>query len=477
MLTTVTCKTYVILRNGEFMSWEAADLGCKQLGGHLARPTSMAETAFLTTINKTPFWIDAKKAGASYVWSDGSGMRHTDWDTSNASCSSDGCHIRIKPSGKWYVTLLVDSHSAICELPMYRFDSGAPINHTVDDTLHNLVSNSTTHDLVLKSMTTGKLDRSEMEAFKLEHQEYVRKSMLQLQKVIQGYHLNVSFEQVFPEHSQQSQENLRQLSCSIELESMTIKMDKMESRLNETISNSMVAAMLIESAMSEFEQHYQDYGRQLALNTSRQLRNLSLALHKDRAKMYVVSSASLMYLEAKEYCKINGGHVVRLQDEYEAEYIASQVTNQSYWIDAIKNGTKYTWAGKSEIDYTNWKSNQAGCTSETCAIFVEKEDQTWVAVDYGAGGRKMAVCEKDNRMLASRYHEVSPNDFAVLSLIISLVTLAVLHLILVYAHLQMRREMKRLSMRNTRVAYQRDADTCVLSQQNNNLVNLYEPIA
>ncbi|KAI1309317.1 hypothetical protein HDE_00159 [Halotydeus destructor] len=394
MLTTVTCKIYVILQEGGYMGWEAANMGCKQLGGHLARPTSTAETAFLTTISQTLYyWIDAKKTGANYVWSDGSSILHTDWDTSNSSCSSDDCHIRIIPGGKWYVSEPHDANSAICELPLYRFNNGTPIHDTVDDTLHKLVSNSTTH------------------------------------------------EQVFRELSQQSskiQENLqRQLSFSTGLE---IRMDKMESSVNGTIV-SACAAMVAD---------------------------------KDRAKLYSVSPKSLIYLEAKEYCKINGGHLVRLKHAYEAEYIASHITNQSYWIDAIKNGSKYIWAGESEIDYTNWKSNQTGCTSETCAIFVEKEDQTWVAVDYRTGGRKMAVCEKDDRMLASRLQEVSPNGFANFSLIISLVTLAVLHLILVYAHLQVRREVKLLSMRNTRVAYQRRADTCVLAQEDNNDVDLDE---
>ncbi|KAI1309310.1 hypothetical protein HDE_00165 [Halotydeus destructor] len=298
MLTTVTCKTYVFLNEGEYIRWDAADLGCKKLGGHLARPISEAETAFLMKINKMSYyWIDAEQSGATYVWSDRSSILHTDWDTSNGSCSSiPGCHIGINPDLKWYVAQLDDKNSAICELPLYHFNSGPPVNDTVDDMLQKLVSDSTTHDLALKLMTDRKLDRSEMEAFKLEHQENARKSVLEFQKTIQGSYLNVSFEQVFRELLQQSQENLmqRQLSCSI--------------------------------AMSEFEQHYQEYGRQSALNTSHQLRNIALALHKDRAKLYVVSSESLMYLEAKEYCKINGGHVVRLQDEYEAEYIASQVT-------------------------------------------------------------------------------------------------------------------------------------------------------
>ncbi|KAI1290786.1 hypothetical protein HDE_07961 [Halotydeus destructor] len=463
------------------------------------------------------YWLDAKCSGSEFTWTDSSPITWSNYK-SLSSCTPE-CHLRVDKDRKWFKVCDSDVNLAICESVVdedfvskalarkvdryemqtleldyrehvqkagqnleesigkievhsqlsylnisYQQEVQAEFQKAQEDleqvahnvsrelvhmriALQKLVYNSTTHDVALKSMTTGKLDRSEMEAFKLEHQENARKSMLEFQKTIQGSYLNVSFEQVFRELLQQSQENLmqRQLSCSI--------------------------------AMSEFEQDYQEYGRQSALNTSHQLRNIALTLHKDRAKLYVVSSESLMYLEAKEYCKINGGHVVRLQDEYEAEYIANHVTNQSYWIDAIQNGSKYIWAGKTEIDYTNWKSNQTGCNSETCAIFVEKEDRTWVAVDYTAGGRKMAVCEKDNRLLASRLQEVSPNEFAILALIISLVALAVLNLILVYAHLQMRREMKRLSMRGTRVVYQRSADTCVLSQEDNNHVNLYEPIA
>ncbi|KAI1279027.1 Macrophage mannose receptor 1 [Halotydeus destructor] len=146
------------------------------------------------------------------------------------------------------------------------------------------------------------------------------------------------------------------------------------------------------------------------VKSERTIKDIEAFIYRDMNKVYFVSDERKNYLVARNYCIENGGSLVRIETENEIRYVRNRVVDQDYWIDAVKNVQgSFNWNDGSAISWTSWKAGQPNCSVEDCAIYVELSEGNWVAVDYSAELKKLALCEKQAEDKISALNDTLPD--------------------------------------------------------------------
>ena len=78
---------------------------------------------------------------------------------------------------------------------------------------------------------------------------------------------------------------------------------------------------------------------------------------------YLLSGIIMSHPEAKRRCESAGGHLVRIENAREQEFVArlaSKGTQNTYWIDATDAEKEGVWTNskKEPLRYTNWMHDQ-----------------------------------------------------------------------------------------------------------------------
>ncbi|MCX7749028.1 MAG: C-type lectin domain-containing protein [Clostridia bacterium] len=117
-----------------------------------------------------------------------------------------------------------------------------------------------------------------------------------------------------------------------------------------------VASMaIICSSMVSFAEAGEDRGKRVVMEGA--------VTNKENGHHYVLFKGALSYLEANEYCKKMGGHLVTITSEQEqslVEKLLLKGKQDYYWIglnDEKENG-KYEWVTGEGFSYSNWDWNQ-----------------------------------------------------------------------------------------------------------------------
>ena len=91
--------TYQVINEG-FLTWQAAEVKCEELGGHLATITSQAEYDFIlslvppvTDVNFPSYWLGATRSNGKWAWITGEDFLFTAWHPSYPD--SDGDYLML----------------------------------------------------------------------------------------------------------------------------------------------------------------------------------------------------------------------------------------------------------------------------------------------------------------------------------------------------------------------------------------------
>ena len=122
--------------------------------------------------------------------------------------------------------------------------------------------------------------------------------------------------------------------------------------------------------------------------------------------IYTRYDSTLNWLEAEDYCKLNGGHLVTINDKAENDFVKSLIADgkqSSYWIglyDAKKNvdSHDYVWASGESTTFTSWNKDD-GANQPDCWMGVEfygemyKSNGNWNDMSSYGFGERGFVCE------------------------------------------------------------------------------------
>ncbi len=111
---------------------------------------------------------------------------------------------------------------------------------------------------------------------------------------------------------------------------------------------------------------------------------------------YEYVDMDLAWMDAREYCREQGGHLVTITSPEEQDFLADNFYGQMLWIGAFGSETGWRWVTDEEWYYENWAPGEPNGGEEWCGCFWT--DMKWNDLREADPGERISafICEYDD---------------------------------------------------------------------------------